>query len=432
MWIVTALALLYSAAHFVRSGILQPFDHPNLGKFDEQAWPLRSHLATGAPVHTTNPAQYGPVFFFVMDPLLRANLGDDALAAWLYAIQIVCIVGSFLLTIATLKPWIEETHADDWPLAVVWLAILWLNFSPFYTILAQKSVETWELLLISLALFAHVRGQRWIAAFAMASATLIKALPAAFLYYWLFTERRTFAYACAMLAALLAVSHLLYGPEMGLWYLPGVVAHAAGDSYGLTWHENVSLKAAVAKLFGTLPSPTRDAAQTSGYFVELAGWRRSAATLIGDALIVAGVAALTWTWQRRRDRPRGVVLQEWSVLAIAVLILSPNTIFEYTTIALGAISYAFVKVAVIERDRPSGWLLFITSLLLVGGLLPRQWLNRVTMIDVVNRWAGHAHLTASEAYQYYCVPLIGLALLLVVLLIHSSVKTYRYGAAELS
>ena len=190
---VTAVALLYSAAHFARSGILQPLDHPNLGKFYEQVWPLRPHLETGAPVHTTNPAQYGPVFFFVMHPLLRANPDDQTLANWLYAMQLVLIVGSFLLTCAALKLSLPVPDHYGWPLLVAWLAVLWLNFSPLYTILALKSVETWELQLISLGLYAHLRGWRWTAAFAIASAALIKVLPAVFIYYWLITDRRTFS-----------------------------------------------------------------------------------------------------------------------------------------------------------------------------------------------------------------------------------------------
>jgi hypothetical protein len=363
-------------------------------------------------VHTTNPAQYGPVFFFVMHPLLRANPDDQTLANWLYAIQLVLIAGSFLLTCAALKLSLPASDNDSWPLVVAWLAVLWLNFSPLYTILALKSVETWELLLMSVGLYAHLRGWRWTAAFAIASAALIKVLPAVFIYYWLITDRRTFAYACVMLAALLLASHLLYGPEMGLWYLPRIVAGAAGDSYGLNWHENISLKAELAKLFGYLPAPTRDGALTSGYFLVLTGWRKTAATLLGDAAVLAAVAGLTWTWLRRRgSRSREITVWEWSVLAVVVLIVSPNTIFEYVTIALGAVSYAFARIALSERRVTPVWLAFVASLLLIGGLVPRQWLNRVTMVHLLNQWTGHIHLTGSEAYQYYGFPLAGLLLL---------------------
>jgi hypothetical protein len=404
---------VYSAAHFARSGILQPLDHPNLGKFNEQVWPLRPNLETGAPVHTTNPAQYGPVFFFVMHPLLRAHPDDETLARWLYAIQLVLIAASFVLTCATLKLASPVSRADSWPLLVAWLAVIWLNFSPLYTILALKSVETWELLLISLGLYAHLREWRWTAALAIACAALIKVLPAVFIYYWLIADRRTFGYACVMLAGLLLASHLLYGAEMGLWYLPRVLAGAAGDSYGLNWHENISLKAAFAKLFGHLPAPTRDGALTSGYFLVLTGWRKTAATVLGDAAVIAAVAGVTWTGLRRTGpRTREIRLWEWSVLAVVVLIVSPNTIFEYVTIALGAVSYAFARIALSDRRVTPSWVAFVVSLLLIGGLVPRQVLNRLTMIAVLNRWTGHTHLTASEAYQYYGFPLAGLLLFL--------------------
>ncbi len=56
-WTLTAFAVAYSAVHFAASGIRQPFDHPNLAKFAEQAAPLREHLASGRPVHSVHPAQ---------------------------------------------------------------------------------------------------------------------------------------------------------------------------------------------------------------------------------------------------------------------------------------------------------------------------------------------------------------------------------------
>jgi hypothetical protein len=414
--IATALALLYSALHFLSSGVRQPFDHPNLAKFGEQATPLREHIATGAPVHSPNPEQYGPVFFFVMHPLLRGAPGEQALANWLYVIQLLCLAGSFLLTAAVLKPLVPTPDKDTWPLIVAWLAVVWLNFSPLYTILALKSVETWELLLVSLGLYAYLRQWRWTAAVAISAAGLVKVLPFAFLYYWLITDRRTLAYACVVLVALLFASHLLYGPEMGVFYLPHVIAGAVGNSYGLDWHENTSLKAAFVKLFGHLALPSHDAARTSGYFVVLTGWRRTAAVVLGDASVLIGVAWLTWTWLASRgSRSRERTLWEWSGLAVVILILSPNTIFEYATVALGAISYVLVRLVAEPRRPVADWLIYIVSLLLLGGLIPRQWLNRLTMIDVLNRWTGLTHLMPSEAYQYYCFPLAGLMLLLLTI-----------------
>jgi len=414
--IITALALLYSALHFASSGVRQPFDHPNLGKFEEHAAPLREHLRTGTPVHSSNPAQYGPVFFFVMHSLLRGGPDDQALATRLYALQILCIAGSFLLTCASLKPLVPLARRRAWPLMVAWLAVIWLNFSPLYTILALKSVETWELFLVSLALYAHLRGWPWTAALAIAAAGLVKMLPFVFLYYWLVTDRRTFFYSAMSIAALLFAGHILYGAEMGATYLPRVVSGAAGNSYGLDWHENISLKAALARVFGHLPLPTHDAARTSGYFIVLTGWRRTAATVLGDVAVLAVMAALTWAWMRSgRTRSRSRTLWEWSVLAVVVLIVSPNTIFEYATLALGAVSYALVAIVINRRWDKGAVVPFLTSLLLLGGIVPRQWLNRLTMIDLLTRWTGQVHLSPSEAYQYYGFPLVGLSLLVVAI-----------------
>jgi hypothetical protein len=53
----------------------------------------------------------------------------------------------------------------------------------------------------------------------------------------------------------------------------------------------------------------------------------------------------------------------------------------------------------------------VASLFLIGDLVPRQWLNWLTMVDVLKHATGAVHLSASEAYQYYCFPLAGLILL---------------------
>src|SRR5262249_7694642 len=151
----------------------------------------------------------------------------------------------FVLTCAALKLALAPAGRVRWALVVCGLAVIWLNFSPLYTVVALKSVETWELSLVALALYAHLRGWPWIAALAIASAGLVKVLPFAFMYYWLVTNRRTFVFACVAVVVLLLAGQLLYGPEMGAQYLPRIVSASAGSSYGLEWHENLSLKAAL-------------------------------------------------------------------------------------------------------------------------------------------------------------------------------------------
>lgn len=85
VWALTTAALLYSGAHFLQSGVVYPLQKPNLGKFDEEGTALRQYLRTGEPVHFDNAVQYGPVFFFVVHPLLLSTHTDRQLADWLYS-----------------------------------------------------------------------------------------------------------------------------------------------------------------------------------------------------------------------------------------------------------------------------------------------------------------------------------------------------------
>src|SRR5262245_27849840 len=412
----TAAALVYSLAHVVASGIRLPLGSSDLPKLAEHAAPLREHLATARPVHSVHPAQYGPVFFFVMHPLLRAISDPWTLMRALYAIQVIAIAGSFVLVWTSL--WPLEVQRE--PALLMWLAIVWMNFSPLYTIVAQKTVETWELLLVSLALHAHLRQRRWIAGTAIAAAGLIKVLPFAFLFYWLFTDRRTLWRALVALVVLLAVGQYLYGSEMGFGYPARIVAAATGHSYGLTFHENISVKAALAKTVGTLQLPGQAPGHPSGYWVLLEGSRAALVAVAGDVLLLACVALLAVTWLREPNRTPARVLAESSLLAVVVLVVAPNTTVDYSTLALGAISYA-VAAAWIDSDAPGTRVLLIGALTLVGGVVPRAWLNRIVMVDAINRWTGYTHFTPSEAYQFYEFPLIGLLLL--------AIAVWRLGRA---
>ena len=147
---ILAILLLYSLVHFAESGVLVPLSRPSLGQIEEEVSPLRRHLRDGLPVTTNNPRQYGPVFFFVMHPLLRVAADDpERLSRLLYGLQIVCLSLSFVFSWAAFGPVVAPERR--W-IALGGLAVLWANFAPIYMILAVKNVETWELLLICAAL----------------------------------------------------------------------------------------------------------------------------------------------------------------------------------------------------------------------------------------------------------------------------------------
>jgi hypothetical protein len=425
---VVVVALAYSAGHFYYSGVVFPLEQPNLSKFEEEATVLWRHIEYGEPLRA-KPVQWGPVFFMVMDPLLRSTGGfNQTLARWLYALQIICLAFAFWLTCATLKPLAAASDRDKWPLVVAGLAVVWLNFSPLLMVLAVKTVETWEVLLL---------GWPSVVGFAVAAAGLIKALPLVIFYYLLIKDRRAFAYGCLAIGLFLLAGFALYGPDEGPWYLPRLARWSIGNSYLLNWHENLSLKAAILKLFGHLELPHVGQIPHNGpvgYVVETTPLQLRAATLIGDAGFIAGFGWLTWVWFRAaKDRSIDRLVWEWSVLLVAMLILSPHTAFEYLTLALSAISYAFVRAVTTTlpaEHRVTTRLWLAASMCLLGVLLTRGMLNRLTFVTALNRWTGYTHLTPSEAYQYYCFPLAGLILLAVALL--QLEPAARAGARRLS
>ena len=410
---LTIIMLVYSAIHFTASGIRSPLSIPGIGHVETEIPPLREHLSTGAPVHTDNPRQYGPAFFFVMHPLLRLT-GDDtsSLARWLYSLQLFCLLCSFLLVCATLRRWLSRASTHDWLLTVAWLAVIWLNFAPMYAILAQKNVEMWELLYLCVALYAYLRGWFWAAAFAIAAAGLTKLIPFALMYLFLLRDRKTFAYGCAAVAALLLLGQILYGPAMGIRYLPDRFSTTMGSStWALGWHENISLKGMIVKAVGHMAPPDPRSGE-GGYDVLLTDRQKTVAVALGNLAQILGLVWLAWAILRPASPstpPR--TLWEWSLLTAVMLILSPTTAFEWSLLELGVISYAFVRLVEGGGTPVAAVMSFSAAALFLGTILPRQLLNQLTFVERINRWTGYTHLTPSEAYQYYGFPLLGLVLL---------------------
>lgn len=423
--VLALVALAYSIAHFAESGVRMPLSLPKIGQIEEEIPPLVEYLQGHGPVHSPNPRQYGPVFFLVMQPLLT-TIGTDPerLSRWLYALDLACLAAAFVLTWATLTPFVPTERRR---LAAIALLFLWLNFAPLYAILGVKNVEGWELALVAAALFWYVRGRRIAAASAIAAAGLIKLLPFIFLFYFLLRDRRTFAYACAAVTVALVAGQLIYGSELGIRYLPRVARSATGTSFALGWHENISLKGMIAKSVGTLTpgSVTIDGVEPSygsemgagqaGYTVVLTRPQSTFVRLAGLAAQAAALAWLAWICTRPAPADANRIAWEWSLVAIVMLLVSPQTAFEYCLLAIGAFSYALVRLIADLPRRAAPWITFAAATLLVANVLPRQIVNRLVLVDALREWSGYVHFTPSEAYQFFGFPFAGLLLALAAL-----------------
>lgn len=421
-WALVGVAIAYTALHFAFSGVRFPLQNTNFGQVQVNFAPLQEHLSTGLPIRSANGRMYGPVFFFALHPLLTITRDRVTLDHWLYAGQLVSIFVALLCCVLSLRLWLagqNERGVDrriGTPDLAVLLGLLWLNFSPLYSILAGKNVEMWELCLISVALYFYLRRWRFGAAFCIAAAALIKMLPIVFLLYFLIRDRRTLGYAIVSFAILLTASQLLYGTQMGYGSLPFMLSAAVGQTHALGWHENIGAKNMVIKvLTGWKLTPPY-------YFAPIGGQQLLIASVLGHAIQVAGVLWVAWalmTFQSRsRDAASFDALWGWSLISVMLLILSPVTAFEYMVLSL--IAFSFSLAFLVSRNRlqadRSMWLLFAGATLLVANIVPRQVINVVFPIAALNRLTGNdGFLTLSEGYQHYGFPFLGQLMLLAVL-----------------
>ena len=436
---VLALALAYSAAHFAISGVRNALAVPNNGQIEEEYEVLRKHLATGRPIRIEQPRQYGPTFILSMHALLKACGGDGpCVLRSLYAMQLAGAAIAFACCWLSLRLWIARVWPDaldrvDLAAVAVLLVVLWSNFAPLLAIIATKNVETWEISLLCAALYAYLRERRVVAGALVAAAALIKLLPFAIFFYFLLVDRRALAYASAAALVILAVAHALYGPEMGLMYLVNIgIGAAAPASFGnvpaaLAWHENVSLKGIVAKMFGHLELPRSSAPRLGVYeqvgYVTVAEPRLHFwGNLVSSAVQAAAIVWMTWVIAARKHTAAMVresrVLWEWSFVTVMMLIVAPQTAIDYEMLALVAFSFVLVAGLVLPPARRDAamWACYAAAVLLVGNIVPRSLVVRASLVTVLMNWSGYTHLKPLEGYSYYGYPLLGMLLMTAALM----------------
>jgi hypothetical protein len=255
---------------------------------------------------------------------------------------------------------------------------------------------------------------------------MIKMLPIAFLGMFILRNLRAAIAAIVTIVAVLAAAQLVFGPAAGFRYVPQVIAAAAGGSgygnteYALTWHENVALKGMVSKAFGSLNSPLVPPPPfPRAYYVGMSPEAARQSNVIGTVLQLAGAVFFMFAIWRARGVSTAPVRTEiwcWAITASFMLILPPQSAFHYMVLALPAISFAVV-CAIQEWSPGRYWRVAFAcgAVLLVANIAPRTVINRVLGMDLLREWSGYTHLTGSEAYQYFGLPLLGMLLLIAFL-----------------
>ena len=165
---------------------------------------------------------------------------------------------------------------------------------------------------------------------------------------------------------------------MGWGYLPAIVnAAIGGDGYGnslgMTWHENVSVRGIVIKAFGFLEQPDYtivNPVYSRGFYVRvLPGFEQTARVLASVAVAIGGLWVLLTLLRRTRSPEPSRTYWDWALISIMMLVLAPQISQDYMVLSLGA--FSFVLAGCMLYGTRAAWIEFAIAVLLVGNILPR-------------------------------------------------------------
>ena len=432
--------LLYTAVHVAYSGIWRPWQDHVIIQTGQEMRPLQAYFRTGRPVtlDPDNPRQYGPTYLFLMHPILRwfggpdpAHLNTDdptqmpatrSLSRALFLTDLISLTlaGWFVIAsirVRLLRP--ASIGAARSAIVIVGLVVLWMNYSPLYEALTEKTVEIWELGLIAAAMYAALSDRPFWTGFCLAAATLMKMLPGFLFLLLLLRDRRAFLYGCAWIAVFLCAGHILYGPELGLGYLLLPFKALSGHTIGFTGVDNLSFKGLIAKSVGHLiprapGGPFVDGDPRSGLYVALTPFQINFANRLGDLISIVLVVWMLWALIRlgRRRATPYTDLWAWAFADIIMLVVTPLIGYEYTTLVLPAFSVACaVAIAFPAAVGRTVIARLAFGVFLVANIIPRQVVDRIIPVTMFGRLSGYVDMPPTKLYSYYCFVTLGLLLL---------------------
>jgi hypothetical protein len=384
--VVAVLAWIYTAAHFVSSGVRQPlanFTGDFLASFP--AWQLcvlfgrldlfEGSLARYWAIEKFGGAHplwhYGPVQHLVTLPLYALPDLHSAYMVWLAANYV------FLFAILVLASRAFESGRAKW----IWcsiVALAVLNYGPLYEALTQRNIEIFELLLIFVAFALGQKHREASAGIAIGLAAMTKFLPLIFLPHLVLKRRFR-----ALAASMMAIIALAVGAQMVFdWRYSGIIIQLWRGSF-LDTELNQSL---------------------SGMIIRLLKWTRSplSAETMSRVAIVFALLGVCWLLFRAREC-RSMDDLEWSTLIVAMVLLPPHNQQYYFVLLL--FPYLALLARELRPDAPAHharrlWLAI--SFVLTGTVVPLSVLSRLIGLNVF------------YAYLAYGVPFVGAAILALI------------------
>jgi hypothetical protein len=379
--------------------------------FDEELNPLINLIAHGQPISTIDARQYGVVVFLVFDPAVRLFGPDShALARYAALVALPCVVAAVVL--------IGRRFAGNAPARWLILVLAWSSAVPLLYVIAQHMVDAWQLLFVSasLYLFTGSPRQRQLAGLPLGLATLTKLLPALLVVYLAVRDARAAAAGLAIIAVLLGIGQVLYGPLMGFDY-PLQMLSMGGDTVARwsTHFENNSIRGLIFKLADGF----RLQGDTSNYVLDpRVVPALNATAYVADGGLIAYLLFAAW-----RGRASDSVMRrsiEFCLALVTMLLVSPHTAQDYLVTVLPVLG---VWLFLWNQGLPRRWgaaqsLLGAFAALLIGVFVPMNMAIRALPIGWLLWMSGNGHNSlfvdqagsAIGAYDFFGFPGVGLIL----------------------
>ncbi len=398
--LIFAIIFLYTAIHFAYSGVYFPAVHAEkIGQVEEEIVPLAGFLNGGKFIFD-NPRQYGPFFIMVMTPFMIFHADKTVFASALLAFGYLLTVLAFCIC----YKYIFQPDGKEEKRIVFWLLLfLWANFAPLLYITTVRNIEIWELFLICLGFLMYAKRKYFWTGLSFAAAALTKMLPAIFIFYFLFKNRKVFFYSVLSILSIVVLANFIYGPNIGILYLPFLVTRAVGSkTWAVTFFENTSLKGFVYKLFGGFRTGSSYAFLLSPQGEKFA----FIAVTIFQVLILSYLICMAL----KKNVGKEEEMVQFSLVSIAMIILAPIAALEYSTLLLFA--YSAGLYLVLYKDLPKYmYLLYGLSYLLIGSFIPLSVLVKAFPFRAINAALGNTKFDMAESYKAYCIPLFGFILI---------------------
>jgi len=291
---------------------------------------------------------------------------------------------------------------------ILYLA-LWTNFSPVYDALRGTEIESFEFLMLSLAIWGLSREKELGAGLYLALAIFTKYLPAIFVPFLIYKRRYRAVFSCALASlAIIVITQITLGWEWNYtWRLLG------SSVYGTTACASQSFSSWVLRFFTDVDLATLSSQATCTPPLQneaVASW----VAVIVSFSVVLGVGALMM-----RDRTRRIHDLEIALVSfLMVTAVKWNHMYYLIFLLIGY--SVLLRIMVESKGARFDGLGLGVSLGLVGYFLPASVYQAA-----LHTWHPYDFWLT---YSYFSIPVYGYVLLLVIL----SVKWLKGDSAVLS